>query len=410
MKYISNNFNRFVGGIFIIVGTTVGGGMLAIPVVSCLAGLIPSFLLISFVWLFMLLASFFLLDVNITVYSKDTNMISISEKTLGKWGKYISWVAYLFLLYSLNTAYISGSSILLSKGFFSLTSQHLSTWIGPLPLLLVFSIVVYLGTKSVDYFNRFLMIGLFLSYFILIFFLPDKITSSNYTHMDFSANLLSLPIIITSFGYQIVIPSLTTYMNHNKKLLKRMVIIGSLIPLLIYLLWEGLIFGTIPLYGQNGLLSIYIKQESINIALETFLNNPWISIFSQSFAFFAILTSFLGVSLSLFDFLKDGLKIKRKQLERPIVYIFTFIPPLFFMYSFENVFIAALDFAAIFVLILLVIIPALMRWKLKRGFFSSVPGRLIILTVIIIACSIIVLDILNKFSDFNFSINKYVSS
>ena len=115
MKSLSSNINRFIGGTFIIVGTTVGGGMLAIPVVSCIAGILPSFITMVFVWLFMLLASFFLLDVNIHMHTKNSNMISISEKMLGSWGKVVSWGAYLFLLYSLNTAYISGSAIFLSK-------------------------------------------------------------------------------------------------------------------------------------------------------------------------------------------------------------------------------------------------------------------------------------------------------
>ena len=60
------------------------------------------------------------------------------------------------------------------------------------------------------------------------------------------------------------------------------------------------------------------------------LNNPLISLVARSFSIFAIVTSFLGVSLSLMHFLADGLKLKEAGKGKALLLLLTFIPPLLF--------------------------------------------------------------------------------
>ncbi len=43
--------------------------------------------------------------------------------------------------------------------------------------------------------------------------------------------------------------------------------------------------------------------------------SPLLGAIADFFCFFAIVTSFLGIALGLFDFLADGLKIPRKKWE-----------------------------------------------------------------------------------------------
>ena len=68
---------------------------------------------------------------------------------------------------------------------------------------------------------------------------------------------------------------------------------------------------------------------------------------------------------------KDGFRIKSTHSGKFTTCLLTFVPPLFFVYFFPKGFSFALQFAAIFVMILLAIMPALMVWRLKeksRGF------------------------------------------
>ena len=95
---------RLIGGILLIVGTSIGGGMLALPM-AVAAGSYPhaSFLFVS-VWLLMMFSALFLLEVNLW-FPDGANLISMARKTLGRSAEVITWLFYLLLLYTLLSAY-----------------------------------------------------------------------------------------------------------------------------------------------------------------------------------------------------------------------------------------------------------------------------------------------------------------
>jgi len=105
--------NRLIGAILFIAGTTIGGGVLALPITTGLAGFFPSTLLMIALWLFMMLTAYYLLEVNLRLPG-ESNLISMTRKTIGKGGEWVAWIAYLLLLYSLLSAYMLGCSQILS--------------------------------------------------------------------------------------------------------------------------------------------------------------------------------------------------------------------------------------------------------------------------------------------------------
>lgn len=389
--------NRLIGGILLVSGTSIGAGMLALPVISSFAGFFPSLLFLGFCWFFLFLTAWIFLDVNL-VFRGEANMISMAGRTLGNWGKAICWITYLLLLYSLIAAYIAGGAPIFLQAFTYLTGWELPDWAGPFPLLFLFGIFVYLGTKPVDWVNRILMAGLILSYCSLVIFLPSKVQFSFLQHMDPTAILISVPVVFTSFGFHIIIPTLTTYLDHNVKELRLTILIGSLIPFIVYAIWEFLILGVVPLDGQYGLISAWQNGQTGAYSLSQILQNPWITTAASAFSFFAIVTSFLGVSLSLSDFLADGLKLKRFSMGRELVSLLTFLPPLLFVLTYQRVFITALEYAGIFVAILLCILPALMAWKLPA--YQTPAKRALLVTIILISLFVIGLDILEEMKEF----------
>jgi tyrosine-specific transport protein len=81
------------------------------------------------------------------------------EHTLGKKGKIACWLLYLFLFYSVLVAYIAGIGGLVStilKQYFEISFPN---WGGSLFFVILFGIVVFLGTRQVDMWNRVLMVG-----------------------------------------------------------------------------------------------------------------------------------------------------------------------------------------------------------------------------------------------------------
>ncbi len=401
MKKIINS--HLLGGILLIAGTTLGVGMLAFPTVTSYGGFLPSALLFVFIWLLMLTSAFFFLDVNLSIKGEN-NMISMAQKTLGTWGKILSWVVYLLLLYSLTASYIAGCTPLIVEAIRTWTGYTLPQWLAPFALPILFGGFVYAGTRGVDRVNRLFMFGLIISYLVLVFFVPEQVNAVNLLHFDMPAMTLAIPIVITAFGYHIIIPSLSTYMKRDPHKLHKAIVIGSLIPIVVYLLWQVLVLGTVPL---NLLTEAYVSNETAIEPLARVLKNPFISLAAKLFAFFAIITSFIGVTLSLSDFLTDGFKIKKSKAGRFLAIILTFLPPLFFVFTYRRGFYLALQYAGAFVAILLVFLPAAMAWKLPK--YRSGGRKIFLIFIMLIAIGIVVFDILEESGKLKPLITKYHS-
>jgi tyrosine-specific transport protein len=397
---------RFIGAVLLITGTTTGAGMLALPVITSFGGLFPSICVFLLCWILMLLSAFFFLDVNLAVPG-EANLISMAGRTLGKTGKVISWILYLLLLYSLLAAYISASAPLFHKAIFSLSGLTPPDWLSRFCLPIALGGFLYLGTRGVDFINRILMLGFGISYVFLIGFAPSSINASFLLHADFSASLISIPVVLTAFGYHIIIPSLTTYLKHDAKLLRLAIIWGSIIPIIIYLFWQVIVLGVVP----QGLLSrAWLLGLSATEPLAATLSNPIIAKAALFFSFFAIVTSFLGVSLSLSDFLTDGLKIKKTWEGRLIAFCLTFIPPIVFVFTYGRGFYLALQYAGEIVAILLGILPSIMAYKLKDDkFYGSTLGKSIVMTVAFLFFCIVMVDVLEKQGALHKLISSYLS-
>jgi tyrosine-specific transport protein len=78
-------------------------------------------------------------------------------------------------------------------------------------------------------------------------------------------------------------------------------------------------------------------------SLSKIRNAEFIAPFAHLFAFLALVTSFFGIGMGLFDFLSDGLKIKKEGTGFVVLGLLVLLPSLFFALYFERVFIAALD-------------------------------------------------------------------
>jgi len=183
-----------------------------------------------------------------------------------------------------------------------------------------------------------------------------------------------------------------------------------MLPLIFYILWLALILGVVPTGGEPSLVQAYQKGVSALQPLSLIVKSQWIKVGAHFFSFFAVVTSFLGVTLSLSDFLTDGLKIKKSWEGRLLACLLTFVPPLLFVFIYQRGFIVALEYAGAFVAILLIFLPAAMAWKLKKPrFYSTFWGRVLIILVMAFAIFVVIVDILEQWGFFNPLIAKYLS-
>ena len=387
-----------IGAMLLVAGSCVGAGMLALPVLTGLCGFTLAVILLFLAWGFMTYTALLLLEINGWFY-KQVNIISMAAKGFGTFGKVLSWSLYLFLFYSLLVAYIAGGSSVVSMylGFLS-TKTLMLLFTG------ILAIVVFFGTKSVDFVNRILMVGLIVTYFAMILLGFFKIEPNLLKGIRFEYVLLPLPVLITSFGFHNMIPSLTAYLKGDLRRMRLAIIGGSAIALFIYLIWQFFVIGVVPFEGKQGLLMNFQRGKEVGSILQVHLKNSAIVYFSQGFALFAIITSFIAQALSLMHFIGDGLKIEKVN-RNILLLLLTFIPPLLFAMIYPSVFYQALGFAGgICATILFGVMPALLAWigRYNKKFTSQyhVFGSKIGLIIILAFSLIIILNELFKLLGF----------
>jgi tyrosine-specific transport protein len=391
-------YSKLIGGILLIVGTSIGAGMLALPIATAQLGFIGSLLLLLGGWLTMTMGAFYLLEANLW-QPQNSNIITMAKATIGRSGQVIAWVTYLLLLYSILCAYIAGGSELLHN----LLQQHgmsINSKIAAIIFTLVFGGIVCSGIRVVDYANRGLMFlklsALFLLVIVLMPFVePAKLLTAVNAHIYSGTALI---VTITSFGFACIVPSLRIYFASDVKKLKIAILVGSLIPLVCYIFWDAVIMGVIPIDGANGLLAI---SQSKTAVAELVNNMSAISSGGTAdfciklFTSVCVVTSFLGVGLCLTDFLADGLKLEKEGSGNVVIQALTFLPPMILVLFYPNAFITALKYAGIYCVILLMLLPAWMVWcgRYRQHITSGyrvAGGKAMVGSIIVIALALII--------------------
>lgn len=386
---------KLLGSVLLIVGTSIGAGMLALPIVAAQLGFVGSVCMLIACWLLMTVSAFLLLEANLWM-PLNSNLISMAKATIGPVGQLIAWVTYLLLLYSLLCAYIAGGSDLFHN---LLLAVNLNIPLGMTAFIFtfIFGVVVYLGIRSVDYVNRGLMFVKLGAYFIVVCLLSSLINVPQLMQGDL-ANLTSKSVIfvtITSFGYANIIPSLRIYFAGDVKKLKQAIIIGSLIPLFCYILWDAVVMGVVPLDTLMVALQSKSSTSTMVNSLNAIVNTDSITFFIKLFTSICVVTSFLGISLSLTDFLADGLHLEKIGWSNLFIQCLTFLPALMVVLFYPDAFIKALEYAGIYCVVLLIILPAWMVWRGRYNChfpatFRIVGGKGVLIAMFLVGSLLII--------------------
>lgn len=362
---------KFIGALLIIVGTCVGAGMLALPLVASYMGGIASLVLLVVVWAVMFLTGLMVLECSLAFDLRRNNFSTMAKQTLGRPVQWLTSITLMLLLYSLSGAYISGSSSLLHEAFLWGAHIDLPIWLGGTIFVIFFGFFVFWSTAWVDVINRCLLSAKGFALLLVFVLLMPHI---NWAYLAMkpgkSHHLLAVfPVFFTAFGYHTVVPSLINYLGPKTKALKLSILIGTLIPLTLYILWLLVVLGIIPLSGAYSFQQLHHQHDSVGLLVTDLVNwshNHKAYWAITLFANIAMTTSFLGVTLGLFDFIADSTQAKNTRQSRFKTALITFVPPLVFSFIYPQGFIMALGYAAIFVIYLEVILPVLMVKKIRR--------------------------------------------
>ncbi len=360
-----------LGGAMIIAGTAVGAGMFSIPIVTSGVWFSGSVALLIYTWFCMLISGLMILEATMN-YPAGASFHTVVKDLLGKGWNTLNGLSITFVLYILTYAYISaGGSIIAHtlEGVFG-ANQTLSG----LVFAIVVAFIVWLSTRAVDRLSTILIGGMVITFVLSV---GDMFThvqpavlfnqgGSDANYLPYA--LAALPYLLTSFGYHGNVPGLVKYYQKDSGAVVRSLVYGTLLALAIYILWQYVIQGNIArdafkqVIAEGGNIGSLLKQMgnvSSSYAVGQLLN---------AFSYMALASSFLGVSLGLFDFLADFFKFKDNQAGRTKSALVTFVPPTLAALLFPNGFLYAIGFAGLAATIWAVIVPAMMARASRRRF------------------------------------------
>ncbi len=357
--------HKTLGSTGIVAGTALGAGMLAMPIATAGVGVGTTVALLVGLWALMSYTALLMVEVY-QHHSPHKGLSALSQHYLGAFGQWAANVAMPFLLYALVAAYLVGGGHILTLFLTQLGWQEPPAYVGIVGFAALGGGVVVVGTHSVDMINRLLfatkMLFLLMMLALLLPFVRGELLLTSPVTTAFV--LAAIPIVFTSFGFHGSIPSIVSYLQGDVAKLRRVFVLGSGIPLLVYLLWQ---LATLGVVESDTFLHVLAQASGINgllSALKTVA--PKVELAVRAFAGLALATSFLGVSLGLFDFLAQLLRHGNQWQGRLRTGVVTFLPPLGFALYFPQGFVFALGFAAVALAVLSLLLPALLAWRVRQ--------------------------------------------
>lgn len=185
---------------------------------------------------------------------------------------------------------------------------------------------------------------------------------------------------MVSFGFHGNVPSLVKYYDRDGQRVQKAIILGTLIALLIYVLWQLAIQGNLP---RQEFAPVIEKEGDIAAllgALNKYIQTEYMAVILNFFAYMAIASSFLGVTLGLFDYIADLFKFDDSISGRTKTTLITFLPPLLLSLQFPFGFVIAIGYAGLAATIWAAIVPALLaRACRKNSRIKTIPYSVAIL-------------------------------
>lgn len=378
----------------LVAGTAIGAGVLAVPLLVADGGFFPSIIWYLVSCFFAVFSGYCVLEV--TNWDKEkagANFASLTKLSMGSVGKILFTSVYILFLYAILVAYFCEGGNLLFRVFGNAISSASFDgtgyrFIGPLLFFGLMFFFVSSGIKVADRFNRILVVGLILSFLLFCVLGFTDIRFDLLKHCSWESSLRGFPVLFLSFGYQLVIPSLFYYLDRSIKQVKKAIILGVTVPLGCYIIWNLLVLGVVPLDLLHHSLE---SGHTAAMALKLSLSSPAFYVAGECFAFFALTSSFIGVSVGFIDFLADELKWDKKCKKLQLL-ILIFGIPLSLSIIYPDLVLKCLHYGAGTGAALLTgIFPILMVWlgrgkRCSLGKQKVLPGgnfMLLILLVIV---------------------------
>lgn len=235
-----NSKNKlFLAGISILIGTIIGAGIYGIPYVASKSGFTIALFYILFIGLIVLFINLYLGETVLRTKGKH-QLSGYAKKYLGKIGKNFMSFAFIFGIYFALVAYALGIGESFSFLFFKNTNYSLLFG-------LLFSVFMagflWKGLKFLKKYEETGVAIILVLLIAIVLTFAKKISLDNLSGFNFNYLFLPFGVILFAFLGFAVIPEINLILKRNKILMKKILIFGTIIPMIIYILFSFIIVG-----------------------------------------------------------------------------------------------------------------------------------------------------------------------
>jgi len=268
-----------------LIGTTIGAGIFGLPYVIAQSGFLPGIILLIFLGGIMLLVNLIYGEITLRT-AKKHRLVGYAGKYLGKNGKRAAFFSSLFVLYGSMLAYIIISGQFLSSLFGGYLGGN--EFIYSLISFAFVSAGIYFGLKVIEKIEL-LMTVFLLAVMGMIFFkgLPF-VESANLLSFNSSQSFLPFGVILFSIGAMSAIPELEHILKKDQKRVKKAIILGTLIPNTLYIIF------ILVIVGASGVATSKEALSGFSLAI-----GDGVATIGFTFGILAIITSFLMIGTNL---------------------------------------------------------------------------------------------------------------
>ena len=335
-----------------LVGFVVGAGILGLPYVFAQSGVLTGILSVLAIGLAVMILNLMIGETSLRTRASH-QLVGYAERYLGENGKKLMLIFLLLGWYGAMIAYIIK------------TGQFLSALLNPIINLnpiyysiifaLLGSYLVFKGLKIIEKTEFWMITLLFIILAVIAIFTIPSVQTQNITEFNLSQFWFPFGVVLFAFGGAGAIPEMREELKNNKKLIKKAIIIGTIISAAIYILFPILIVGVTGLNTTDGAI----------LGLGQAMGYKMLALGSL-FGILTMTTSFIAIGLAI----KEIFKFDYRDNEIQSSFLATVVPfitaIIIILLKIDNAFYRVIDLNGAIIYPLTSILFVIMFWRARK--------------------------------------------